>query len=100
MLRSGPAIDLQKMPILAKKIIFSGEAHEAAILFSEKCYSKKSHTIEHLKFNIHDAIAKIRPHTLEKVHENCADRMRRCEDHPGSHIKEIIFHFKTKTIAL
>ena len=27
MLRSGPAIDLQKMPILAKKIIFSDEAH-------------------------------------------------------------------------
>ena len=24
---SGPAIDLQKMPILAKKIIFSDEAH-------------------------------------------------------------------------
>ena len=27
MLESGPAIDLQKMPILAKKIIFSNEAH-------------------------------------------------------------------------
>ena len=27
MLGSGPAIDLQKMPILAKKIIFSDEAH-------------------------------------------------------------------------
>ena len=27
MLGSGPAIDLQKMPILAKKIIFSGGAH-------------------------------------------------------------------------
>lgn len=59
----------------------------------DKCYADKPETIENLKANIRDAIAEIRPHTLEKVLENWSDRMGYCEASRGSHMNEIIFHF-------
>ena len=37
-----------------------------------------------IRDNIHDAIAKIRTHTLEKVHENWFDQMRCYEASRGS----------------
>ena len=42
----------------------------------EKLYADRQETFELLKFNILDAIAEIRPHTLEKVHRNWFDRLR------------------------
>ena len=47
-------------------------------------------TIEHLKANIRGDIAEMRPHTLEKVHENCADRISYCEANRSSEMNQII----------
>ena len=45
----------------------------------EKCYANKPEASKHFKVNIRNVIAKIRPHTLENVHENCFDLLRYCE---------------------
>ena len=45
----------------------------------EKFYAYKPETIDHLKANIRGAIAEIRLHKMEKVHQNWSDRMRFCE---------------------
>ena len=47
-LESGPAIDLKKMPIVAKKIIFSNEAH-----FDHGGYAKLSHLVHRKPARIH-----------------------------------------------
>ena len=40
----------------------------------KKYYAYKPEAIKHLKANIRDAIAEIRPRILEKVHENTFER--------------------------
>ena len=59
----------------------------------EKCYVDKPETIAILEANIHDAIAKIRPLTLENIYENSSDGLRYCEDSGYSHLNEIILNF-------
>ena len=59
----------------------------------EHCCTDKPETIEHLRANIRDAIAEIRPNTLEKVHKNWSDQMRYYEANCSSHMNEIIFDF-------
>ena len=85
---SGPAIVLQKMLILAKKIIFSVEAHfdlgkivafkaQKTLLdyylfcaAKDKCYPDKPETIDALKDNIGEASDKIQLHTIDNVLKN------------------------------
>ena len=68
--------------------IFSPLEYSLCDAVGEKCYSGKPETIELLKTNICDAIAKIQPHTLAKVRI----RVRYCEASRGSHMHTIIFH--------
>ena len=56
-------IDLQKMPILTKKIIFV------------KCYADKPETIDALKENIREAICEMQLHTIDNVLKNGTDRV-------------------------
>ena len=45
---SGPAIDLQKMPILAKKVIFSDKAHFdlGGYVNKQNCCKTRTHTLK------------------------------------------------------
>ena len=42
----------------------------------ENYYADKAEAIKHLKSYIHDDIAKILPHTFEKVYKNWSNRLR------------------------
>ena len=88
MLGSGPAIDLQKITILAKKkikIIFSDKVH-----FDFGGYVNKQNCLIWGTENPHAYIEK--PTHSNEV-KNCTNHVRYCMPSRGSHLNEIIFHY-------
>ena len=56
--------------LAAKKLLFDTNGLFSVESRQKSIMPPKPETIEHLKVNIHDAIAEIRSKTLEEVHEN------------------------------
>ena len=80
---SRPAIDLQKIPILAKK----------KSSFQMKLILILIEAIAALKDNIREAIGEIQLPTIDNVLKNLIDHVGYCMASRGSHLKEIIFHY-------
>ena len=60
----------------------------------DKCYADKPKTIDALKDNIREAIGEIQLHTIDNVLKNWIDHVGYCMASQGSHLNEIIFHYK------
>ena len=60
----------------------------------DKCYVDKSETIDALKDIIREAIVEIQLHTIDNVPKNWTDCFGYCMASRGSHLNEIIIHYK------
>ena len=60
----------------------------------DRCYADKPNTIDSLKDNIREAICEIQLHIIDNVFKNWTDRVGYCKGSQGSHLNEIIFHYK------
>ena len=61
---------------------------------NDKCYAEKPKTIDALKDSIREAIGEIELPTNDNVLKNWTDRVGYCMASRGSHLNEIIFHYK------
>ena len=77
-------IDLQKMPLLAQKIIVSNEAHFDLVT------STSQRQLMLIKANIRDIQLL---HTINNVLNNWTNRVGYCMASRGSHMNKIIFHY-------
>ena len=68
-----------------------------AVSSDQTSWHYKTETIEHLKGNIRDAIAEIRTHTLEKVHDKRCDRMKHRNNYTSQQ-KNVVNLAKYQTI--
>ena len=62
----------------------------------DKYYADKPEKIDDLKNNIREDIGQIQLHTIDNVLKNQMDRLGYCMACQGSHLYEIIFHYKTE----
>ena len=96
-------IDLQKMPILAKKnhlFIWPPRSCDLTPLdyylwdaAKEWCYADKPEIIDDLKDNIHEAIAEIQLQTIDNMLKYWTSHLGYCMASRGSHLNEIIFRY-------
>ena len=96
-------IDLQKMPILAKKIILSDEAHfdlgryETSKIVAFGVQKTRTHTLKSRCTQSESLLGadfgEIQLHTIDDVVKNWTDRVGYCMASRGSHLNEIILHY-------